>query len=139
MASIKERVLRIAEVNGKNKVAFFKDLGLSYANFKGVQKFSALGSDAVEIILSTYQDVSADWLISGTGEMLKQDGLSAQPLAITLPSKVGTENSSDSIITALENVISAQQICIDSQRITIESLTNRVDHLEKKHKKKKRK
>ncbi|MGH2622192.1 MAG: hypothetical protein ACRDE7_00830 [Sphingobacterium sp.] len=139
MASIKERVLRIAEVNGKNKVAFFKDLGLSYANFKGVQKFSALGSDAVEIILSTYQDVSADWLISGTGEMLKHDGFSGQPLAITLPSKVGTENSSESIITALENVISAQQICIDSQKIAIESLTSRVDHLEKKHKKKKRK
>jgi len=139
MAGIKERVLRIAEANGKNKVAFFKELGLSYANFKGVQKYSALGSDAVEIILSTYPDVSAEWLISGVGEMLKQDGFSAQTLAITLPSKVGTENSSESIITALENVILAQQICIDSQKIAIESLTIRIDHLEKKHKKKKKK
>ena len=71
MTSIKERVLYFIENQGEKKETFFEDLGMSYANFKGVQKKSALGSDKIDKILSKYPDLNLEWLFSGKGEMLK--------------------------------------------------------------------
>lgn len=73
MTNIKERVLQIAVYKGVTKERFFKELGLSYANFKGIQKKSALNSDAIDIILSIHDDISVEWLVIGKGEMLKRD------------------------------------------------------------------
>ena len=71
MTNIKERVLYFIENQGEKKETFFEDLGMSYANFKGVQKKSALGSDKIDKILSKYPDLNLEWLFSGKGEMLK--------------------------------------------------------------------
>ena len=46
---------------------------MSYANFKGVQKKSALGSDKIDKIYSKYPDLNLEWLFSGKGEMLKSE------------------------------------------------------------------
>lgn len=73
MTNIKDRILQIAELKGVKKELFFKNLGLSYANFKGIQKKSALNSDAIDKILSKYNDISYEWLISGIEPMLKED------------------------------------------------------------------
>lgn len=73
MTNIKERVLYFIENQGEKKEAFFEDLGMSYANFKGVQKKSALGSDKIDKILSKYPDLNLEWLFSGKGEMLKTE------------------------------------------------------------------
>ncbi|HFI4797898.1 MULTISPECIES: DNA-binding protein [Elizabethkingia] len=70
MSNIKDRVLQIAEYKNISKELFFKELGLSYANFKGIQKKSALGSDAIDIILSKHNDISTEWLVLGKGDML---------------------------------------------------------------------
>ncbi|MDV2442564.1 DNA-binding protein [Elizabethkingia anophelis] len=70
MSNIKDRVLQIAEHKGIGKELFFKELGLSYANFKGIQKKSALGSDAIDTILSKHNDISTEWLVLGKGSML---------------------------------------------------------------------
>lgn len=71
MTNIKERVLYFIENQGEKKETFFEDLGMSYANFKGVQKKSALGSDKIDKILSKYPNLNLEWLFSGKGEMLK--------------------------------------------------------------------
>jgi hypothetical protein bfra3_16308 len=73
MTNIKERVLYFIENQGEKKETFFEDLGMSYANFKGVQKKSALGSDKIDKILSKYPDLNLEWLFSGKGEMLKSE------------------------------------------------------------------
>ena len=73
MTNIKERVLYFIENQGEKKETFFEDLGMSYANFKGVQKKSALGSDKIDKILSKYPDLNLEWLFSGKGEMLKTE------------------------------------------------------------------
>ncbi|MFZ4262472.1 hypothetical protein ACFRAE_10525 [Sphingobacterium sp. HJSM2_6] len=138
MANIKERVLLIAEAKGIQKVEFFKGLGLSYANFKGVQKNSALGSDAVATILSTYNDVSLEWLIFGKGEMLKSTNEEVQEVAITLPSKIDKHVSAPQFVNALEKVINAQQATIQSQEITISALNARIELMDKKKKNKKK-
>ncbi|WP_099370731.1 hypothetical protein [Sphingobacterium sp. 1.A.5] len=138
MTNIKERVLLISESKGIHKVEFFKGLGLSYANFKGVQKNSALGSDAIATILTTYQDVSPEWLISGVGEMLKEDNHHTHEVAITLPSKIDKPVENGTLAAALEKVINAQHATIQSQEITISALTARIEQLEKKRKSKKK-
>ena len=61
------------ENQGEKKETFFEDLGMSYANFKGVQKKSALGSDKIDKILSKYPDLNLEWLFSGKGEMQKSE------------------------------------------------------------------
>ena len=73
MTNIKERVLYLSDFYKIKKEFFFKELGLSYANFKGIQKKSALNSDAIDIILSKYKNISARWLLTGKGEILRSD------------------------------------------------------------------
>jgi phage repressor protein C with HTH and peptisase S24 domain len=73
MTNIKERVLQVSDYYKVKKEKFFEELKLSYANFKGIQKNSALSSDAIDIILSKYSDISAEWLVTGRGSMLKQN------------------------------------------------------------------
>ena len=72
MTNIKERVLEVSSFKGSKKEIFFKGLGFSYANFKGIQKKSALNSDSIDKILTKYPDISPIWLISGSGSMLKE-------------------------------------------------------------------
>jgi hypothetical protein len=71
ITNIKERILYLAELKGVNKELFFKDIGMTYGSFKGKQKESALNSDAIDNILSIYDDVDANWLITGRGEIIK--------------------------------------------------------------------
>jgi hypothetical protein len=52
-----------------------KDCGLSNGLIKNALKSnSALGSDKLEKILSTYSDLSAEWLLRGTGDMIIGEG-----------------------------------------------------------------
>lgn len=138
MTNIKERVLHIAEVKGISKIDFFKDLGLSYANFKGVQKTSALGSDAVASILASHSDIDPEWLLNGAGGMFRGNINGADHQSLTLPSKIDDLDQTNAVIEALEKVISAQQTTIQSQEITINALTSRIESLEKKKSKKKK-
>ncbi|MWB96740.1 peptidase S24 [Flavobacterium sp. GA093] len=73
MTKIKERVLQVSDYYKVKKEKFFEELKLSYANFKGIQKNSALSSDAIDIILSKYPNISAEWLVTGRGSMLKEN------------------------------------------------------------------
>lgn len=73
IANIKERVLKIAEYKGVSKEKFFDKIGMTYGNFKGKSKETPLNSNAVADILSIYNDINAEWLLTGNGPMLKPD------------------------------------------------------------------
>ncbi|WP_293912924.1 MULTISPECIES: hypothetical protein [unclassified Sphingobacterium] len=128
MTNIKERILEIAEFKKINKVDFFKDLGLSYANFKGIQKNSSLGSDALVTILAKYSDVNETWLLKGTGEMLK-DGIG---LAQDNQDEYMSMGYIDSTIEALNKVVAAQDITIKSQLKTIAALEAQLKQRQKR-------
>ncbi len=138
MTTIKERVLHIAAVKGIPKIEFFRDLGLSYANFKGVQKTSALGSDAVASILASHSDIDPEWLLNGAGGMFRGSTAEADHQALTLPSKIDEIEQSNAIIEALEKVIAAQQTTIISQEMTINALNKQMEAMGKKKGKKKK-
>lgn len=70
-ANIKERVLYLIELHGDTRENFFKKIDMSYGNFKGIAKMTPLNSDAIANILSIYQDVNPEWLLTGKGGVHK--------------------------------------------------------------------
>lgn len=132
MSNIKDRVLMIASSRGINKVDFFKDLGLSYANFKGAQKQSSLSSDAVVTILTKYNDISPEWLVTGEGEMFKEVALARdkQENYGEQPSE-GLDLDETFPFRAAQRVISSQEVTIRSQEKTIRSLEKQIEFLER--------
>lgn len=75
MDTIKERVLKIAEYKGIPKEQFTTEIGMTYGSFKGSAKNRPLNSNAIEKILTIVPEINPEWLLTGTGEMLK----SAEP------------------------------------------------------------
>ncbi len=114
--NVKERVLLIAETKGISKTEFFKDVQLSYANFKGGQKNTALSSDAMVAILSKHPDISPAWLLMGEGTMMRKDernAVSASP-AETAPSTAEGLGIYRQLVNALEQTVKAQEKTIQS-------------------------
>lgn len=67
----KERILMFLENQQISKVAFFESVGIAPSNFKGNNIKSKIGSDALVKILTIYPNLSADWLLTGVGSMLR--------------------------------------------------------------------
>lgn len=130
LQSIKDRVLLISKSKGNNKMDFFKDLGMSYANFKGVQKKSALSSDAVATILSIHKDISPAWLIAGEGDMYREGAcLACDKQEVYQETSVAEKEQVN--YDPLQRIISSQEITIKSQEKTIFSLEKQIALLER--------
>jgi len=71
--TIKERILTFIESEGIKKNAFFQETGIQASNFKGKNILSQPGSDMLVKILSIYPKLSAEWLMTGRGNMLSSD------------------------------------------------------------------
>lgn len=114
MSNIKERVLLIAKNKGINRTEFFKELGLSYANFKGIQKTTSLNSDAIVTILSKYPDVRPEWLVTGQGEMYRDEGTVAREKEELYADPIVINENEQTLIDVLKMVISTQEKTIRS-------------------------
>ena len=69
--NIKERILYLSDYKGISKEKFFDDLGVTYGNFKGKAKEKSLSSDILAKIVTKYQDINPDWLLTGKEPMIK--------------------------------------------------------------------
>lgn len=109
--NVKERVLLIAETKGISKTEFFKDVELSYANFKGGQKNTALSSDAMIAILIKHPDISPTWLLMGEGTMMRKNdsGDVSAPTVETAPATAESLAIYKQLVNALEQTIKAQE------------------------------
>lgn len=125
--NVKERVLLIAETKRISKTEFFKDVELSYANFKGGQKNTALSSDAMIAILIKHPDISPTWLLMGEGTMMRKNdsGDVSAPTVETAPATAESLAIYKQLVNALEQTIKAQEK-------TILSLEGQVSLLNKK-------
>jgi len=83
MDTIKERVLKIAEYKGIPKEQFATEIGMTYGSFKGSAKNRPLNSNAIEKILTITPEINPEWLLTGTGEMLKST--EKTPIAVPVP------------------------------------------------------
>lgn len=72
-----------------------RDCGLSNGLIKSaISAGSAFGSDKLEKILNTYDDLSAEWLLRGTGNMIIGEELSSEQIF----ERLGMPTNSDKII-----------------------------------------
>jgi phage repressor protein C with HTH and peptisase S24 domain len=70
--TIKERILQVAKYKGFTLENFCNKIGLTYGNFKGKAKETPINSDAIVNILSIIPDINIEWLLTGEGQMLKE-------------------------------------------------------------------
>jgi hypothetical protein len=114
--TIKERFLFFAETQGISKVDFYKKIGVAASNFKGIGMKSDIGSDKIVNFLSSYPEVSAEWLLMGKGNMFidKKQNFEQKSNEDELKAK-------DNKLNSLENRIRELQLIIDSQKETIET------------------
>ena len=73
ISTIKDRILTFLNSEGIKKADFYSTTGISDSNFKGKNLSSQLGGDAIVKVLTSYPELSADWLLTGAGSMLKDD------------------------------------------------------------------
>ncbi len=67
--SIKKRLDLVVKELGLSGRAFEKECGLANGSYSSIR--DGVGADKLNKILLRYPQVSADWLISGSGEMMK--------------------------------------------------------------------
>jgi len=72
-STIKERVVLLAEHKRVIKEDFFNKVGVTSANFRGKAKNTPLNSKTIENIFTVFPDISLEWLLTGTGNMLKSE------------------------------------------------------------------
>ena len=72
ISPIKQRILNFVEKTGITKLDFCEKTGISYANLKGKSLFSEIGGTQIAEILSIYDKISPEWLLTGNGEMLRE-------------------------------------------------------------------
>lgn len=73
--TIKERIIAFLDRSGIKKIDFYNNTGIESSNFKGKNKISQPGGDMLVKILTLYPQLSAEWLLTGRGSMIKDDTL----------------------------------------------------------------
>ncbi|MBL1410230.1 hypothetical protein [Sphingobacterium faecale] len=142
--TIKERILLLAGHAKMSKIEFFKDLGMSYANFKGEQKKSGLSSDALLKVFSKYPEINPSWLLLGEGEMVRSQSRKDVIVDGTESARQGqkmidAEMSFVGIQTQLIKEFKTLLNLVTEQTLYIMELEKRVEILEKKGKDEKKK
>lgn len=71
---ILDRIKLYIDTKGISIAAFEKSVGMSNASFsKSLKNNGSIGTDKLENILSIYSDISPEWLLTGQGDMLKEE------------------------------------------------------------------
>ena len=104
ISTIKDRILTFLESEGIKKDDFYSTTGISDSNFKGKNLSSQLGGDAIVKVLTSYPNLSADWLLVGAGSMLKDDLNGIQTADEANPSTLPTTSMNPSVGTPYYDV-----------------------------------
>lgn len=73
--TVNERILKIIELTKLNKRQFSNEIGVQPQTLHHIisGRLTKPGYEIIEKILSTFSYISADWLITGKGEMIKKN------------------------------------------------------------------
>lgn len=103
-SKIKQRILQYADYYKYSKRKIYADTGIA----NGVlDKSTGLTEDNIEKFISTYKEVSPEWLLTGNGEMLKGNN---QPISLVEESKplYTARKQPDDIVDRLLNRLEQQ-------------------------------
>lgn len=118
--NIKERVLQVAKYYNISYESFSTKIGMSYSSFKGPQKNTPINSNALDILLSLFPNVSAEWLLTGKGEMLKKipenevGGVVVHDNSETAPAKMPIPLYDINRTTSLRTLFTNKPVPVDS-------------------------
>lgn len=85
--TIKEKILSYIDYKGIKKTEFYESVNIAASNFKGGAKYSELGSDKLVNILTQYPDLSPDWLLLDSGDMIRERSIKSN----TIDQKIDTD------------------------------------------------
>lgn len=114
-----QRIKRYIDAKGIKVSALEKEVGMSNGSFASQLKNNkTIGVDKLENILSRFPDINLEWLLTGTGNMIKLDVLD-EPRVV-----YNKTDNSDS-----ENEINYKDLA-EARKETIESLKKIIAYLE---------
>jgi hypothetical protein len=140
--TIKDKIVTFLRLQNIKKNDFFEATGIQASNFKGKNMQSQPGGDMLVKILSVYPEISAEWLMRGEGEMLKENGCSQKTNIMPVPHIPQTEvserktNSDTEVLNKLFDSLSEKERELRKQAEEIGGLRERIKQLEyelKKH------
>lgn len=106
--TIKEKILAFLKESGIKKVDFFERTGIQSSNFKGSNLTSAPGSDMLVKILTTYPELSAEWLMTGKGDMLKNEAYSRRKTHVNNLISESKDNEQDRVTQVTNEIYNSQ-------------------------------
>lgn len=135
-APIKCRILQFIEIQSINREIFFKKIGASKSNFAKSALKSEVSATIVSNIVVQNPELSAEWLLTGEGQMLKNE-YSCQDMssiASDFTTPYGKESINDTIRAKDEHIRDLQEQIRTLNR-QLEALITIVEDLQKVHKK----
>jgi Asp/Glu/hydantoin racemase len=135
MNTIKERITKSARYYGLSMRKFEEKCQLNRGVLSNMSESSSLGSDKLAYIFANCHEISSDWLITGCGEMLRDQNVpsvsrtrsgGAQNNAQTIQNQ-GKDTKNNNIICIAceekERIIECMKETIETQKTLIQYLT----------------
>jgi len=114
---IKERILQFIEIKQLKKEKFFREIGVTSANFRGKAVNTPLNSSTIENIFTIYPEINPDWLLTGKGEMLRN----VKTADVSSESTTIKENNVTTLISILNRTLAEKDKQIDRLLSIIET------------------
>lgn len=133
ISTLKEKILSFLTQMGIKRVDFYEATGVQASNFKGANQRSAPGGEMLVKILTTYPQLSAEWLMRGVGPMLlsEDDFLTNRNIETkTEPHTKDSEKTPEYIVDRLMSSLDNANARISDQSEKIGKLKARVEQLE---------
>ena len=126
--TIKERIFYFLENQGIKKEEFYRKVGIARANFSGTGKNSELGGDKIVKILNIYSKMDANWLLTGNGEMIKNNEKETiqQPIIGNNNQKNGFDINANNSLSELKDLINIIKQQITNKDQVIDNLFEQI-------------
>ncbi|MEA4935799.1 MAG: hypothetical protein VB102_04055 [Paludibacter sp.] len=124
---IRERIIQYLFLKGISRYRFYKETGLSNGF---LDKEGAINSDNCEKICSCYKDLNPEWLLMGTGEMLRYAEGVALVNSYTRKNKTNNVTSVEVLVNKIVE-LSSENSLLKNENATLRRLsgkTNVVEH-----------
>lgn len=114
-----KRIKQYLDLKGIRVSVFEREIGMSNGSFASqLKNDKTIGVDKLEKILRIYSDIDIEWLLTGRGDILKQDILNEERVPYT---KIDSEN--------LEEALNYKELA-EARKETIDSLKKVILFLE---------